>query len=101
MIVIWAKIITVICSIITYLIDLKKGQANFAETCLDYICIEFINDEGKKEELIIRNIKKVNFNEKEKSITFANDIGSFGFNLDNISSITWFDSSQYADANIL
>lgn len=84
--------------LVLFLLKLRKGQVNFADIPLNYVSIETMRNENEKEELIIRDINKVNFNEKNKTVTLINDLGTFSFNVDKIKSITLFDNSVYKDS---
>jgi len=94
----WDKILYILVYIykaIKLFIVRRKGQVNLADMSLDYVSIEAFTSPDKLEELIIRNVKKVNFNEAQKTATFVNDLGSFTFNVDIIKSMTLFDSQTY------
>ena len=98
---VWVKIFAVISElykIIKYLIVRHKGQANFADIQLNYVSLETLTAPDKLEEIIIRNIKKINFNEAKKTFNFVSDLGSFTFNISEIQSITLFDINVYKDA---
>ena len=93
------SIISTIYKIINMFLKIKKGQANFADIPLDYIAIEAYTEPDNLEEIMIRNVSKINFNENLKTATFINSLGTFTFNVDKIKSITLFDSLVYKDAN--
>ena len=97
----WLKILPILQTayqIIKLFITQKKGQVNLADMPLDYVSIEAFTTPEKLEEIIVRNVKKVNFNETEKTVTFVNDLGTFKFNVANIKSMTLFDSQTYKNA---
>lgn len=96
-----AKVIPIfqqIYKLVSFLIKMRKGQVNFADIPLNYVSIETMRNDDEKEELIIRDIQKVNFNELNKTITLVNDLGTFSFNVDKIKSITLFDNSAYKNS---
>lgn len=97
----WSKILTVLTTfykIIKYLLLRKKGQAVFADIRLNHISIEIPpeSENGIPEEIIIKDIRKINFNENNKTITFVNDLGTFTFNVEKIQSLSLSDVSLYS-----
>jgi len=81
---------------VVYFITLKKGQVTLANIGMNHAIIHTINN---KSGLVLDNVDKANFNEKNKTITFVNNLGTFTFNLDTITSLHIFDDRYIREEN--
>jgi len=95
---VWTKVLTIlkyIYEVVKFFINSKKGQTNFCGIRLINAKVNFYNTNNTIEEITIKNINKISFDEREKTVTLISDLGMFSFNIEKIQCL------EFKDVNVL